>query len=102
VVKIMVVTVVDVFVTLPVEFEDGIEVVKVLVVVKANVVLLLSFEDEFQGKELVVLNSVDVAVVDVLLTLAVEFEDRVKVVKVLVVVKAIVVVLLAFEDEFQG
>jgi Zn-dependent membrane protease YugP len=102
VVKIMVVTVVDVFVTLPVEFEDGIEVVKVLVVVKANVVLLLSFEDEFQGKELVVLKSVDVAVVDVLLTLPVEFEDRVKVVKVLVVVKAIVVVLLAFEDEFQG
>jgi Zn-dependent membrane protease YugP len=102
VVKIMVVTVVDVFVTLPVEFEDGIEVVKVLLVVKANVVLLLSFEDEFQGKELVVLKSVDVAVVDVLLTLPVEFEDRVKVVKVLVVVKAIVVVLLAFEDEFQG
>jgi hypothetical protein len=49
VVEIMVVAVVDVFVTLPVEFEDCVEVGKVLVVVKADVVVLLSFEDEFQG-----------------------------------------------------
>jgi hypothetical protein len=50
----------------------------------------------------VVLKSIAVAVVDVLLTLAVEFEDGVKVVKVLVVEKAIVVLLLSFKDEFQG
>jgi hypothetical protein len=49
VVEIMVVTVVLIFVTLPVMFEDCVEVVKVLVVVKATVVVLLSFEDEFQG-----------------------------------------------------
>jgi hypothetical protein len=74
VLKLVVVAVEDVLVMFPVEFAEGAHesVVKMLVVSKANVVLLLSLFVTFQGKA-VVLKLVVVPVEDVFVPLAEEF-----------------------------